>query len=318
MSVDVVVVNWNSGAQLRACVESVLAFGDRLVGKIIVVDNGSTDDSLNFLNSLNFLQSGGGITLIRAGENLGFARACNRGAAKAESEYLLFLNPDARVMPGTLGTVCDYMNSEAAKTVGICGVKLIGENGSAQRHCVRFPGWRTYMSSVLGLSAVFPRYFPSHFMREFDHQDSRRVDHVMGAFFFVRRKLFEYLCGFDEQFFVYLEDLDFSLRARNAGWSTYYLAEATVFHKGGGTSEQVKAQRLFYSIRSRILYSYKHFSRPAAFFLLITTLFVEPVSRLVLALSRRSGDMALETLQGFALLWRDLPNILRTVILSGR
>ena len=77
MAVDIVVVNWNSGRQLQACIESVIAFGDGLVGKIIIVDNGSTDDSLNFG------RSGGEITVIRAGENLGFATACNRGAAEA-------------------------------------------------------------------------------------------------------------------------------------------------------------------------------------------------------------------------------------------
>jgi GT2 family glycosyltransferase len=143
-----------------------------------------------------------------------------------------------------------------------------------------------------------------YFMHEWDHRKTRRVDHVIGAFFLVRRELFVDLHGFDERFFVYLEDLDFSFRAHKAGWCTVFLAEAQAFHAGGGTSQQVKARRLFYSLRSRLLYAFKHFSRPGAVGVLLTTLLVEPVSRSLLALLRRSMTNLRETWMAYGLLWR--------------
>lgn len=145
----------------------------------------------------------------------------------------------------------------------ICVIKSIVDDDKIQHHCVQFLILKTYRYYAL-VAAHFPRKFPSHFMQDFDHCSSREVDHVIGAFFLVRRSVFEQLKGFDERYFVYLEDLDFSLRARKAGWKTYYLADATAYHKGGGTSEQVKAHRLFYSLRSRMIYGFRHFNLSAA------------------------------------------------------
>ncbi len=101
-------------------------------------------------------------------------------------------------------------------------------------------------------------------MLDWDHRQNREVDHAMGSFFLVRNILFKKLQGFDERYFVYLEDLDFSLRAKQAGFVSYYFTDAAAYHKGGGTSEQIKARRLFYSLHSRILYWYKHFNWAAA------------------------------------------------------
>jgi len=143
-------------------------------------------------------------------------------------------------------------------------------------------------------------------MYEWDHTNTREVNHVTGAFLLVRKKLFEILGGFDERFFVYLEDLDFSLRAYKAGWKTIYLADAHAFHKGGGTSEQVKPKRLFYSLRSRIRYGYKHFNFFSATLLLLGTLFIEPLSRLSLAVSRMSTTEVKNVFKGFAMLWQSM------------
>ena len=304
MAVDVVIVNWNSGKQLRACVDSVRAFGDGLVGSVTVVDNGSTDGSLELGEAVET------VNIIRAGKNLGFAAACNRGAAEVSAEYVLFLNPDARLMEGTLEKVVGFMGETASATIGICGVRLLGGMGQIHRHCARFPTWKTYCWHCLGLSVLWPKVFPSLFMQDFDHKTSRKVDHVIGAFYFVRRRVFTDLEGFDQRFFVYLEDLDFSRRAADVGWKAWYLGEATAFHKGGGTSEQVKVQRLFYSLRSRLLYVFKHFSRPQAWVVTALTLGAEPLTRVARALARGSSGEARDVLQGYRMLWADLRNIL--------
>lgn len=126
----------------------------------------------------------------------------------------------------------------------------------------------------------------AHAMRDWDHAGSRAVDQVIGAFFLIRRAVFDELGGFDERFFVYFEEVDLALRARRAGWRSMFFGDAQAFHKGGGTSDQVKGQRLFFSLRSRLRYGAKHFGPTSHFALVVVTWLVEPVAR-VLHLSLR-------------------------------
>jgi len=297
--VDIVIVNWNAGNQLQQCIDSILSSAPNLKLNIIIVDNGSTD------NSLNSIASSPDVKIIKTGFNLGFGKACNLGAQSGSSEYLLFLNPDAALYPDTLKRAMAYMQSPANAQVGICGIQLIDESGDIARSCTRFPHALAFLAHTIGAVHVFPRL--GHFMAEWPHDQTRVVDHVIGAFYLVRRKVFEQLGGFDERFFVYLEDLDFSYRAKQAGWRSVYLADVQAFHAGGGTSAQVKARRLFYSLRSRLLYAFKHFSVVVAVVVLLATLLIEPISRTALALVRRSWSSLKETWQGYAMLWRWLP-----------
>lgn len=298
--INIVIVNWNSGKQLQSCLESIQnQITPCLWIETTVVDNASTDDSETIAEILP------GVTLLRTGENLGFGKACNLGAQTGHSEYLLFLNPDAAIFPQTLRKAITFMQSPANAKVGICGVQLKDESGQVARSCTRFPHALGFVAHALGLDRVFPQL--GHFMAEWSHDLTREVDHVIGAFFLVRRSVFEELGGFDERFFVYLEDLDFSYRAHQAGWKTVYLADAQAFHAGGGTSNQVKARRLFYSLRSRLLYAFKHFSFIGAWLVLLSTLLLEPISRTGYALVRGSWPAVKETWSGYAMLYRWLP-----------
>jgi len=197
------------------------------------------------------------------------------------------------------------MQDPAHAKVGICGVQLLDEVGHVSRSCARFPSVTGFSAHAAGLVRFFPRF--GHAMAEWDHAETRPVDQVIGAFFLVRRELFEALRGFDECFFVYFEEVDFSYRASQAGWHSVYLADVQAFHAGGGTSNQVKARRLFYSLRSRLLYAFKHFSWVGAVVVLLATLSVEPLSRSALALLRRSWSGLKETWAAYGMLWRWLP-----------
>lgn len=297
--ISIIIVNWNSGLQLRDCIASISQHGGKFVEKVIVVDNGSVDGSDASVENIS------DVTLIRAGINLGFGKACNLGAQGAKSEYLLFLNPDAALYADTLPVALAFMQDLANSRVGICGVQLLDEAGHESRSCARFPSAVSFVAHAVGLDRFFPRL--GHFMAEWDHTQTRQVDHVIGAFFLVRRELFKALHGFDERFFVYLEDLDFSYRARQASWRSVYLVDAKAFHAGGGTSNQVKARRLFYSLRSRLLYAFKHFSCIGAVGVLLATLLVEPMSRSILSLIRRSPSGLMETWSAYGMLWNWLP-----------
>jgi len=136
-------------------------------------------------------------------------------------------------------------------------------------------------------------------------QVSRDVDHIIGAFYLVRRDLFEKLHGFDERFFVYLEDLDLSLRIHQMGYRIHYLASPPSYHLCGGVSRQIKATRLFYSTRSRLQYGFKHLPRWQAWLHFSVTMLIEPVNRTLLAVLHRSRSEVTETWQGFRMLWRN-------------
>jgi N-acetylglucosaminyl-diphospho-decaprenol L-rhamnosyltransferase len=306
-TLDVVIVNWNAGSQLRECLESLHAADARafILRRVTVVDNASTDRSLEGLDAPAIP-----LAIIRNARNMGFAAACNQAASGSDVDFVLFLNPDTRVLTDSIDRAVAVLSDPEHSSTGICGIQLVDDKGRVSRSCARLPTLRLFLSSALGLNRIFPHAFRGPVMAEWDHAQSRRVDHVIGAFYLIRGPLFQSLGGFDERFFVYLEDLDLSARARAAGYGCWYLADAKAFHKGGGTSERVKAMRLFYSLRSRILYGYKHFGFISASLLMLVTLLVEPLIRLGFAVFRRAGKEIGETARAYALLWRDWPRIL--------
>jgi GT2 family glycosyltransferase len=299
-ALDIIIVNWNSGRQLRRCLESVTRADQQAFAlrRVTVVDNASSDHSADGLDDLPLP-----LAYIRNATNRGFAAACNQAALGSPATHLLFLNPDTILGTDSLSVPIEFLEQPANGTVGLVGVQLREENGVVARSCARFITPGMMVRGMLG--------FPSLFMTDWDHRETREVDHVTGAFFLVRRQVFQALHGFDERFFVYLEDLDFSLRARRAGWRTYYLATASVYHRGGGTSEQIKARRLYYALHSKVLYAHKHFTRGPATVVTLATASVELLTRLVRAITRRSLTEARDTIHAYGLLWRALPGILR-------
>lgn len=301
MLVSIVIVNWNAGELLSACLRSIdgaLPAARRLACEVIVVDNGSSDGSADALP----LQPND--RLLRQPHNLGFGAACNVGVAQSRGEFVLLLNPDCELRPGSLERCLEELR-RTDMSVGICGVALEDQHGHIARSCHRFPGFVHLLGSALGLHALLPGRFDSR-MNEWDHRSDRTVDHVIGAFYLMRVSTFRSLGGFDERFFVYLEDLDLSLRARQAGWSTRFVADPPAFHLGGGVSRQVKAHRLFYATRSRIRYAHKHLPAWQAWLHAAATLAVEPISRGLHALLRGSGADLVATARAFRMLYRDM------------
>jgi N-acetylglucosaminyl-diphospho-decaprenol L-rhamnosyltransferase len=273
-TLDIIIVNWNSWELLCECIKSV-AMADQdgfKLNRVVIIDNAS-EDSFS-IDSLYYLKLP--LTVIQNKKNMGFAAACNQGAKGSSADYLLFLNPDTCLFKDSLVKPLAFMGQAENCKIGIVGIQLIDEMNCVVSTCARFPTTAMFFSKMLGLDKLSPHYFPSHFMRDWDHGKTCEVDQVMGAFFMIRRQLFETMDGFDERFFVYFEEVDLSYRVYNSGWKTVYLANAQVYHKGGGASEKVKSARLFYSLHSRILYGYKHFSWFSATLLMAGTIFISP------------------------------------------
>jgi GT2 family glycosyltransferase len=188
--------------------------------------------------------------------------------------------------------------------IGSCGIQLTDEDGVIARSCSPFPTARILCARMLGLDRLWPRLFAPPFLALDQHQRSRLVDQVMGAFMLVRRDLFDQLNGFDQRFFVYFEDLDFAFRSARLGYGCFYLTDAQAVHAGCGSSRNARAKAMVCNLVSRIQYSRKHFSLLGGIAVLLGTLFLEPIARLVRAVCRRSSDDLRETTKAYADLWR--------------
>jgi N-acetylglucosaminyl-diphospho-decaprenol L-rhamnosyltransferase len=309
-SVDIIIVNWNAGDQLYDCLAAVASSDcqEYKLDKIIVVDNASRDRSLEGLEELNLP-----LEIIRNTDNQGFGAACNQGASIGRSDYILFLNPDTKVSADSIDKAVNCIKDAAHQQVGVVSIQLVNSQGEIQRNCARFPTPLNIWCSILGIDKLVVNKSTSYIMNDWNHQNSQPVDHVIGAFYLIRREIFQALDGFDETFFVYFEDLDLSYRVHKLGWSSYYLADAVSFHKGGGTSESIKATRIFYSLRSRMLYGYKHFNPLQANAIAIASLSIEFASRMIFSLLRLSPSQAQETLSAYTKLFANIPEIYRAI-----
>ncbi len=311
-TLDIVIVDYNAGEWVQGCLRSVAEEPPRscALSRVVVVDNDPATAPTDYDVDLPLLE------VIRNASNRGFAAACNQGARESQADYLLFLNPDTRLLDGSLDAPVAALESDPG--LGVCGVQLVDEDGQPSPSCSRFPRASHFLWKMVGLQGWASRRGWSSTMIEWDHSVGRDVDVVMGAFLMVRRELFERLGGFDERFFVYFEETDLSLRVRQEGYRSRFLADARAFHKAGGASDKVRAARLFYSVRSRLLYAYKHFGWWSATGLALASLVLEPVSRCALALARGSGADLRETLGGYRMLWCDLPHWVSCIVRRAR
>jgi N-acetylglucosaminyl-diphospho-decaprenol L-rhamnosyltransferase len=375
-ALDVVIVNWNGGALVEACVASLARAAGAMDLRVVVVDNASSDGSAEALEAFGLealpppsageggprvsegrsgrspaergatvqteaallkpaqpfseaevpsppllrrvpspAEGGGRMTLrvIRNTENLGFARACNIGAAAGDAEAILFLNPDTRVDGPALLTARAALLADPA--TGIVGARQIADDGTTERSCARAPTAASLIGQALALDRL--GLVPTHFLTGWDHAEDRAVDQVMGAFLMIRRPLFAGLGGFDQRFFVYYEDVDLCRRARAAGVAVRHVAGAVIGHAGQGTTRQARAHRLFYILRAKVQYAAKHHGRGTALALLAAAFLAQLPLRLALAALRRAPGEAGEVLRGAALLARAAPALLAG-ILRGR
>lgn len=284
--IDIVIVNWNSGKYLANCVQSIFtSINQNLLGSIFVIDNNSSDHSID---QVLFHQK---IKLVKNESNFGFAKACNQGFKLCSSNYILLLNPDAELLEGSLSKCLSFMDEHPE--IDVCGCQLLNDHNEISKSCARFPTPARIFYDATGLSKLSPKIFtPSTLMTDWDHKSSRFVNQVMGAFMFMRKDVFEKAGYFDERFFVYFEELDFSKTLMENGGKIYFNASIQAKHAGEGTTRSVKSYRLFLFLRSRILYAKKHFKAGGIILSKISTFAIEPFSRILLSLSKgKWGDI---------------------------
>lgn len=252
---SVIIVSFNSAADLPACLDAVRR-ATHASHEVLVVDNASTDGTPDVV-----ARSYPDVRLIRNQLNVGFARAANQGFHEGQGRYLLLLNPDAMAHEGAIDRCVHFL--DANRDVGVVGARVNNPDGTLQRACRR--SVPTPMVSLFRLGGL-KRLFPGHpAARAYNLEDAdpamtTDVDAVSGAFLMVRREAVRAAGGMDERYFLYAEDIDFCMSVARAGWRVVYYPEAVVTHKKGASSRQARlaANREFH--RSMALFHQKHFA----------------------------------------------------------
>ncbi|MBW2082870.1 MAG: glycosyltransferase [Deltaproteobacteria bacterium] len=237
---DIVIVSYKSKAYLLACLESILRSLDGEKGRIFVEDNNSGEDLTGLRK--RFPQ----IELNLNTQNLGFARAANKGISRGNAPYILLINPDSLVRPGFFEQAISFM--EGNPSVGILGPMIMNVDGSIQGSARSFP---TPLTAWFGRSSLLSRLFPENRITRknvlsmlSDGTTPMKVDWVSGACMVIRRKALEDVGLFDEQFFMYWEDADICRRMRERRWEVVYFPRAQIVHYSGVSS----SQRVFRSL----------------------------------------------------------------------
>jgi N-acetylglucosaminyl-diphospho-decaprenol L-rhamnosyltransferase len=254
VDLSIIILNYNTCAHLRVCLHTLLA--DQLPNtEVFVVDNASSDGSGDMV-AAEFPT----VRLIRSQHNGGFAYGNNQALRLARGEAVLLLNPDTLIQPGAIRQLMTLLQSHPE--AGIVGPKLLRPDGSMHLACRRsFPTPSVAFYRIAGLSRAFPKspIFGRYNLTYVDPDQPIEVDSVCGACLLIRRCVFERIGMLDERFFMYGEDLDWCLRARQAGWTVRYEPSVVVQHQHGAASRARALRTNFHFFRAMDLFYEKHY-----------------------------------------------------------
>ena len=232
--ISTIIVNYNAGSLLRKCVDSLLACP--LDIEIIVVDNASSDASLDGLQDLSQ------VCVIRNPANVGFAAACNIGVQASSAPFLLFLNPDCFFQPDAIATLLAGLQS--GDRVGMVGGLLVSEDGTQLGGWRAVPTpWRSFVRAF-GLHRFanrWPKLFYDFHLHKLPLPDRPiEVEAISGACMLVKREVMEDVGLWDEGYFLHCEDLDYCMRFRQKGWKILFVPDARIIHALGGCSQSCR------------------------------------------------------------------------------
>ncbi len=280
MELTVVIVNYRVKYLLEQTLRSVEQAMQGMTGEIIVVDNLSGDDSIAFSRERHPQ-----VTYIENQENVGFARANNQAIMQARGEFTLILNPDTIITPQCLQEGIAWMRSHPK--CGAIGARMMDANGVFLPESKRsFPTPWVSFCKIFGLSKLFPRspWFAKYHLRYLSDLEPQCIDILSGAYMLCRTAVLQQLRGFDEDFFMYGEDIDLSYRIVKAGYENWFLPTPMVHYKGESThKDSMRYVRVFYD--AMLIFYRKHFPRFNVIFYPVVKLGV--VIRAGMAMARR-------------------------------
>ncbi len=253
--VSIIIVNWNTRQLLEDCLSSLLKEKSECHCEIIVVDNGSTDDSCRMVSE-KFPE----VKLVCNKDNLGFSKANNIGIECSSGRYICLVNSDIVVIDDCVDKMWRYM--EENPTTGILGPKTLNGDGTLRPNCQRLPTlWNQFCRAVF-LHRLFPgrSFFAGDIMTYFDHDAILHCESLPGCFLMVRREATGEVGVLDEDFFIYGEDKDWCRRFDKSGWEIVFLPEAEAIHYSKGSSSTAPVRFVIEKIKSDLHYWRKHHS----------------------------------------------------------
>ena len=255
MKLSIVIVSWNTCALMRDCLDSVFACSPRCEFDVWVVDNASSDGSAAMVRS-QFPQ----VRLIENRDNVGFAQANNQAIQESEGEYILLLNSDTKVKSGALETLVAFMDSHSE--AGAAGARLLNPDGTLQTSCYPAPTLSRELWRLFHLDAL--RLHGSYNMADWNQNEVRAVDVLLGACLMLRRQVLDQVGWLDGDYFMYSEEVDLCYRIQQAGWPLYWAPTAEIIHYGGQSTRQVATDMFLRLYQSKLLYFRKNHGRTAA------------------------------------------------------
>jgi GT2 family glycosyltransferase len=262
--VAVVILNWNGRKHLEQFLPSVLASEYPNV-EIVVGDNASSDDSIDFLKS-NYPQ----IRIIQNNQNYGFAEGYNRILARVDAEYLVLLNSDVEVEPNWMMPLIQQM--EANERIAVAQPKLLSYRDKTS---FEYAGAAGGFIDFLGYPFCRGRIFDTLEKDSGQYNQSSEIFWASGAALFIKKKAWEEVNGFDPDFFAHMEEIDLCWRLKNRGHQIWYCPEATVYHLGGGTLAADSPYKTFLNFRNNLWMIHKNSSAITAFFKVFIRFFLD-------------------------------------------
>lgn len=249
------IVSYNSLSFLRECLNSILSSPPGVGHEIIVVDNASGDGTDEFVKR-NYPE----IILISNNRNIGFAAANNRAIEKSRSKYVLLINSDCMVYKKSLDNLVEFM--EKNPEVGIAGPKIVNSDGTIQFSCRRFPSVFNAAAHTI-LTNIFPDnpFSKKYKLADIGRDNPFKVDWVSGSCMIIRRKALEDTGILDENYFMYVEDLDICYRMWQKNWEVYYCPEAEIMHHIAGSSGSGEIKASFRMQKSVFYFFWKNYRR---------------------------------------------------------
>lgn len=256
IDLSIIIVNFNVKEFLKNLLDSINKASQNLIIEIIVVDNASDDGSIEMIKE-KFPY----VVLIENKFNVGFGKANNQALKIAQGKFILLINPDTLVSEDTFVKMIEFFNSNPL--AGMAGCKILNPDGTLQLACRRsFPGPWTAFTKVTGLSSLFPKskLFARYNLTYLDENQTYEVDAISGSFMMLRKEVYDKVGGFDEQFFMYGEDLDLCYRIQKSGYKIYYVHTTQIIHYKGESTKRssLDETRIFY--QAMHLFVKKHLS----------------------------------------------------------
>ena len=276
--VAVVILNYNGQKFLETFLPSVVENNDGY--EIIIADNASTDNSIDFLKS-NYSN----IKVIQLTNNEGFAGGYNNALQKIEAEYYVLLNSDVEVTPNWVKPMIDLMDND--KTIAACQPKIRSYH---QKTHFEYAGAAGGYIDWLGYPFCRGRVFDSYEQDLGQYDDTKEVFWATGACMFVRAKVFHDLGGFDTHFFAHMEEIDLCWRMKNAGYKVMYSSVSTVYHVGGGTLHKSNPRKTFLNYRNGLAMLYKNLPSNKLFSTILLRLVLDGISGVKLLIDGSFSD----------------------------